>query len=190
MKGPARIKTEFLNRYNVTTFPCIAADGTKLPLCAVIKGKTDRCLLKITKDASAAVRRVRLYTSVKGWMNTEIMLKWLEDVVHPYTHGEPSALLLDRYPSHWRPEVQALAERLHIRLIEVPGGMTSTLQPLDVGVNGPMLKARQRIWLERAIRRPLEKDTYQAAVERTQLAYKHMSRALVLSAWRKAEVID
>lgn len=108
-KGPARIKTDFLNRYNVTTFPCIAADGSKLPLCAVIKGKTDRCLKKIIDGASAVTKRVRLYTSVKGWMNTEIMLRWLEDVVQPYTRGEPSALILDRYPSHWREEVRALS---------------------------------------------------------------------------------
>ena len=190
VKAPARIKTDFLNRYNVTTFPCIAADGTKLQLCAVIKGKTARCLKKITDNASAAVRRVRLYTSVKGWMNTEIMLKWLQEVVRPYTRGEPAALLLDRYPSHWRPEVQAKAAAMQLRLIQVPGGCTSTLQPLDVGVNGPMLKARQRIWLQERIRRPGVGDTYQAAVERTQQAYDAMSKALVRGAFRKAQLID
>jgi len=189
-KQPARIKTEFLNKYNVTTFPCIAANGTKLPLCAVIKGKTERCLKKIKDGASLATRRVRLYTSVKGWMTTAIMQKWLEEVVAEYTHEEPSALLLDRYPCHWAPEVVALAASLNIRLIQVPGGCTSTLQPLDVSFNGPMLKARQRIWRETRLRRPWQADTYQAAVERTQLAYQSMSRRLTRSAWTKAGIVD
>ena len=63
--APARIKTAFLTRHNITTFPCIAADGSKLPLCAVIKGKTERVFKKITNGASAAVRSVRLYESIK-----------------------------------------------------------------------------------------------------------------------------
>ena len=62
--------------------------------------------------------------------------------------------------------------------------------PLDVGVNGPMLKARQRIWLQERIRRPGVGDTYQAAVERTQQAYDAMSKALVRGAFRKAQLID
>ena len=59
IKEPARIKTSFLTKHNITTFPCISAAGHKLQLCATVKGKTDRCLKKITDGASAAVRAVR-----------------------------------------------------------------------------------------------------------------------------------
>jgi hypothetical protein len=176
LKEPARIKTSFLTKHNITTFPCIAADGSKLQLCAVAKGKTSRSLRKITAGASAAVRKVRLYTSVKGWMTVDVMLKWLKDVVRPYTGGNPAALLLDRYGCHWTREVRLAAHAMNLRLIQVPGGCTATLQPLDVNFNGPMLKARQRIWRQTKMRMPHAPDTHQLAVERTQLAYESMSK--------------
>ncbi len=188
--GPARIKTAFLTRRNITTFPCIAADGTKLQLCAILKGLTERCTRKITEGASAAVRAVRLYYSHKGWMTVPIMLAWFRDVLAPYLHGQPGTLLLDRYGCHWTDEVQAAAEEMGLRLIEVPGGCTSILQPLDVCFNGPMLKARQRIWREEKVARPDADDSFQAAVDRTQRAYAGMSQAATRDAWRKAQLID
>jgi transposase-like protein len=190
VKEPARIKTSFLTKHNITTFPCISAAGHKLQLCAIVKGKTDRCLRKITDGASPAVRSVRLYKSVKGWMTTEIMVQWLHDVVLPYTRGEPAALLLDRYGCHWTRAVRIAAGDMNLALIQVPGGCTSALQPLDAGFNGPMLKARQRIWRENKLRRPFLPDTYQAAVERTQLAYESMSKPLIIGAWMKAQLIE
>ena len=187
--APARIKTAFLTRHNITTFPCIAADGSKLSLCAIIKGKTKRVFKKITDGASAAVRSVRLYKSIKGWMTEEIMLQWFKDVVAPHTMGQPAALLLDRYGCHWTSKVQYAAAMVNLQLIQVPGGCTSILQPLDVEFNGPMLKARQRIWREKKLMRPFDKDTPQAAVERTQLAYASMSKAMTREAWRKAQLL-
>jgi DDE superfamily endonuclease len=190
VKEPARIQTSFLTKHNITTFPCISAAGNKLQLCAIVKGKTDRSLRKITEGASAALRTVCLYKSVKGWMTTDIMVQWLRDVVLPYTGGAPAALLLDRYGCHWTREVRIAAADMNLALIQVPGGCTSVLQPLDVGFNGPMLKARQRIWRENQLRRPFLPDTYQAAVERTQLAYESMSKHLTWAAWQKAQWIN
>lgn len=189
-KNAAPIKTDFLTNHNLTTFPCIAADGTKLPLCAVMKGKTDRAFKKVTEGASAAVRRVRLYRSIKGWMTVEIMQQWMQDVVLPYTGGQPAALVLDRYGCHWTDEVQQAAAAMQLELIQVPGGTTSELQPLDVSFNGPMLKARQRIWRTNKIARPFDGDSWKAAVERAQLAYERISKAATRSAWIKAQLID
>jgi hypothetical protein len=186
----APIKTDFLTNHNLTTFPCIAADGTKLQLCAILKGKTDRVFKKVTEGASEHVRRVRLYRSIKGWMTVDVMLQWLRDVVQPYTGGEPAALVLDRYGCHWTPEVQAAAAAMNIELIQVPGGCTAELQPLDVAFNGPMVKARQRIWRANKIARPFDGDSWQAAVERSQLAYESISKATTSSAWIKAQLVD
>jgi len=85
------IKTDFLTNHNLTTFPCIAADGTKLQLCAILKGKTDRAFKKVQEGANECVRRVRLYRSLKGWMTVDVMLHWFRDVVLSYTGGEPAA---------------------------------------------------------------------------------------------------
>ena len=73
----------------ITTLPCISAAGDKLPLAVVVKGKTPRCLRRITNPPSPAIQRVRFYYSQKGWVNEEIMLQWLRDVVQPYTDPAP-----------------------------------------------------------------------------------------------------
>lgn len=183
-------KTDAGNRLNVTHFPCISASGNKLQMCAVVKGKTARSLRKITDGASAAVSRVRLYYSQSGWINAGVMIRWLEDVVKPYLQGERGALVMDDYHAHWTTEVKAAARRIRLRLIKVPGGMTSYYQPLDVSFNGPMTKARQRMWLHQRLVHPLYKDSHQNAVERAQLAYEGISRESTIDAWRKAWLVD
>ena len=188
-KEAAKITTASNPRLNITTFPCISADGNKLTLCAVVKGTTTRCLDKVRNGANATVNRVRLYYSDKGWINEAIMVRWLQDVVHPYTHGAPAALIMDSYASHWTASVVAAATAMNLELFQVPGGLTSTRQPLDVSFNGPMLKARQRIWREKKIARPGDEDTYQATIERTQLAYESMSKEATLNAWSMARLL-
>ena len=79
---------------------------------------------------------------------------------------------------------------MKLELIQVPGGCTSELQPLDVSFNGPMVKARQRIWREKKLARPFDGDTWQAAVERSQAAYESISQAATPSAWVKAQLLD
>lgn len=186
----AKITTAANPRLNITTFPCISAAGYKLPLCAVLAGTTVRCLAKIRDGASPAVNRVVLYYSKKGWINEGIMVRWLADVVHAYTHGAPAALILDSYASHWTTPVRDAAAAMNLELICVPGGLTSTCQPLDTSFNGPMLKARQRIWREMKVARPGDDDTYQATIERTQLAYESMSKEATLKGWKVAQLID
>lgn len=186
----ARCTTSAGNRLNVTHFACISAAGDKLPMSAVLRGKTQRCLNKIRIDASAAVRRVRLYYSNSGWINAGILIQWLRDVVRPHTNGLPAALLLDDYNAHWTPEVCMAASEMNLQLIKVPPGKTVEYQPLDVCFHGPMARARQRIWSERRHLLPDAADTFQAAVERAQLAYESMSKEATINAWRKAWLVD
>lgn len=178
------------NRLNVTHFACISAAGDKLPLSAVLRGKTDRCLNKIRQGASAATRRVRLYYSHSGWINAAILIQWLKDVVRPWTGGLPAALVLDDYAAHWTPEVCMAASEMRLQLIKVPPGKTIEYQPLDVCFHGPMARARQRIWSERRHLLPDAADSFQAAVERAQLAYESMSKQATTNAWSRAWLVD
>jgi hypothetical protein len=189
-KQAALVNTDAGNRLNVTHFACISAAGDKLQLCCIAKGKTERCLKKIRTNASAAVRKVRLYYSPSGWMTTGVMLRWLEDIVKPYLHGEPGCLIMDEYTPHWTDEVRQAAERIRLQLIKVPAGQTTTFQPLDVQFNGPMAKARQRIWRARKEQDPEAKDNYQLAVERAQQAYESISRRDTRQAWIKSFILD
>lgn len=186
----SQTKTDAGNRINVTHFPCISASGNKLQLCAIVKGKTERTLKKITQGASAAVSRVHLYYSESGWINSGIITRWLNDIVKPYLKGNPGALVMDDYAAHWTEEVRAAARDIHLQLIQVPAGLTSYYQPLDVSIYGPMTKARQRMWLRERLNHPAYKDSHQNAVERAQLAYQGISRALAIEAWRKTYLVD
>jgi hypothetical protein len=166
----ASCTTDAGNRLNVTHFPCISAAGDKLQMCAVLKGKTPRTLKKITEGASADVKKVRLYFSQSGWINAGIIIRWLSEVVAPSTAGHAAALLLDDYHAHWTDEVRAAAAAMHLQLIPVPPRLTSEYQPLDVQFNGPMTKARQRLWMQQRLAHPDSKDSFQNAIERAQQA--------------------
>jgi hypothetical protein len=174
----------------ITTFPTISAAGDKLQLCAVIKGKTLRCLRSVEDGASADVQKVRLYYSEKGWTNEGIMLRWLAEVVQPYTRSRPAALLLDSFPAHFTDAVVAAAAAMHLRLIQVPAGTTAELQPLDVGFNGALLMKRKQLWAQLKLSVPSAEDTRQRAIERAQQAYAAQPKATAVRAFREALLID
>jgi len=188
-KQPAYIPTDSADRSYLTTFPCVSAAGDKLPLCAILKGKTCRVFNKIRKNANSTINKVKLYHTMKEKMNEITMLQWIRDVVLPYTRGAPSALILDRYTSHHTRDVTDLASLHHIQLILVPAGQTSKLQPLDVNINGPMLASRKRIWKEKKRAQPDASDSWQAAVERAQLAYQAIATHTIRQAFSKAYLI-
>jgi hypothetical protein len=189
-KLAAKVETTENIGLNITTFPAISAAGDKIPLCAVIKGKTDRVFKKIREGASLAVLRVHLYRSMKGWVNEKIMLQWLREIILPYTHGLPAALIMDSYAAHWTYSIRIAAMEMNLELIQVPRGCTPTLQPLDVSFNGPMKKARQAFWLEHKIKFPAARDSQQAAIERAIKSYDAMSKPATRIAWKKAGLID
>jgi hypothetical protein len=123
-------------------------------------------------------------------MNIVTMLAWIKDIIVPYTRDRPCALILDSYNSHWADDVIALAEEHNIQLIQVPVAQTSILQPLDVNFNGPMLASRRKIAHARKLENPFALDSYQATVERSQIAYGAMTVPLTLKAWQDAYLID
>lgn len=183
------IPTSFLYASYLTTLPAITASGRRLQLTAVLKGRTRRCLLKVSGNASKTVRRVRLLYSDKGKTTTQTMLDWMQGPLFNYTQGRPCALLLDSYSAHWTKKVRELAELLRVELIQVPRRMTSELQPLDVRFNGPMKVKRMAIWLRKRAANPLFSDSWQAATERAQLAYQAMSKSTAKRAWAVAGLV-
>jgi hypothetical protein len=117
-------------------------------------------------------------------------IRWLKDVILPYTEGKPAALVLDDFSAHWVPEVRAAAAGMNLELIQVPTGLTWQYQPLDAGIFGPMTKIRQRMWREEKTIMPDSRDTEQAAIHRTQTAYSSFSRKSIVHSWQKCYLID
>lgn len=89
--------------------------------------------------------QVHSYISHKGWMNGQIMVEWMKEIVIPYLNGTPGALVMDDYAAHWVDEVLDLARLHQIELIRVPPTTTWECQPLDISVMGPMKQIRQRL---------------------------------------------
>lgn len=58
------------------------------------------------------------------------------------------ALVLDQYSVHTDDKFMEEANKRNIKLIFVPVGQTGKLQPLDVGVNGPLKSCARRLWKE------------------------------------------
>ena len=189
-KSFAKVYTQFRYRNYLTIFPCISAAGDKLPLSVLIQGKTYRVFKKIREGGQNPPNLVKLYHTESGKMNEEVMLQRLQGPVLTYTEGRPAALLLDQYNSHWTTRVRELAAKLNIELIEVPSGMTSTCQPLDVAFNGPMKIIRTQIWNRKREENPFFPDTWQSAVARAVVAYYRVDRDTTRHAWLAAQLID
>jgi hypothetical protein len=74
-----------------------------------------------------------------GWIDEELMLKWIESVWAPYVSTKSSicVLLLDACSAHFAPSVSSKFAELGTLVIPLPPGETSKVQVLDVGVNKP-----------------------------------------------------
>jgi hypothetical protein len=189
-KQAAKVATSAKVPTHFTTFPTISAAGDKLPLCAILRGKTPRCLKKVQEGASADVKKVHLYYSERGWMNEGVMVLYFRDILLPYTHCRPAALIVDCFQAHWTPAIRDAAAAMNLQLIQVPGGCTAELQPLDVSFNGPLLMKRKQIWAANKLLHPFAIDSAQTTIERAQQAYAAMPKSQALTAFRDAWLID
>lgn len=109
----------------------IRSDGQKLPSILVTKGLTVRSLRKYISDI---IPRCILTQSPSGWFCQSQMIIVLE-TISDHMKGEPCLCVWDAYKSHWTPKITDLAKQLNISLLQVPKGMTSQLQPLDISYN-------------------------------------------------------
>jgi hypothetical protein len=88
--------------------------------------------------------------SPNGWTDDFIGAEWFEKSFIPQAtarnkSGKPILLILDGHSSHETSHILHLAELHNIIILCLPPHTTHKLQPLDVGVFGPL----QRAWLER-----------------------------------------
>lgn len=134
-----------------TAMATISSDGEKYPLYLIAKGKTTRC----HSQFNLPVKYDSFYTidhSETGWFkmeNTLNYLRWIrsefdercresDNINRRAEEGQKIALVLDVYAAHRRQEVKDLAATLNIQLIFVPPSCTDELQPLDIGIFGPL----------------------------------------------------
>jgi hypothetical protein len=73
------------------------------------------------------------------------MMDYFDQVIAPYTHEQPFALVVDDYGVYWTSEVLVAAFHRKIEFIHIPKGQTRVLQPLDVSFNAQYKRYHQQL---------------------------------------------
>lgn len=115
-----------------TVMLACTADGTKLPPFIIFKRKT------LPKEPFP--RDVVVRVNEKGYMDETLMVDWIRTVWNRRPGALlrcPNMLVLDAFRGHLTASVKQALRDGRTDLVVIPGGMTSTLQPLDVVLNKP-----------------------------------------------------
>ena len=172
------------DKYGITMLATVTASGRKLPLTVFVAGKTDRSCKKFSSIITDAVF---IETGVKsGWCNDNAFLRYLIVVILEYSGGLPVVLVFDKFPPHITPFVKESAADLNIHIVEVPAGQTGELQPLDVGVFGPIKQIVKKMWTSEHKHALEGVDSPQSTISRHITAFNAISAQTIRKAWAKA----
>lgn len=112
----------------VTAILAVTTSVRKLPLTIIWKSKASSAFQRIGK--------VYFTQQEKAWVNTGLLLKWL-DVVFPTVFDANSAnkvIVWDSMRAHDSKAAKERCSEKKVQLIVIPGGMTPYLQAGDIGI--------------------------------------------------------
>jgi len=95
---------------------------------------------------------------------------WIEKVLKPYVQDCPVGitplLYLDSYKCHMMSSVVNKIEDMGVQVEHIPGGCTSLIQPVDVGINKPFKDRIKNYWEEWMVENGLLEGTspFQGAI--------------------------
>lgn len=135
-----RVRSSGGEKKRLTVVLTCTGNGKMLPALAIFKGKRK---LKFKSPANVCVA-----VQAKGWMDTELMMRWLKGIVLPYTQKRKALLVIDSFSAHESTEFIEEARKNNVHVAIIPGGCTSKIQPLDVCLNKPFKSILRRKWLE------------------------------------------
>ncbi|KAH7903405.1 DDE superfamily endonuclease-domain-containing protein [Hygrophoropsis aurantiaca] len=138
----ARVKIQNADLELVTIIECVCADGNSLKPGFVFSG-VEFCPEWFEEDD------ILVATSDNGWTSDFIGVEWFEKIFVPQAKarnvsGQPILLIYDGHRSHETIQLRQAAEKHGIHLFCLPPHTTHRLQPLDVGVFGPLQRAWQK----------------------------------------------
>ena len=123
------IRTTGCEKRHFTVVLSVTASGDFLPPMIIFKGKRELSM-DVPKGWIVTVQE-------KGWMDENLMLRWIRDIYLKYTKKERSLLLLDSFRGHLTDNVKKAFRKGNMVMALIPGGCTSKVQPLDVSINKP-----------------------------------------------------
>ena len=124
------------DKEKVTVVAAITADGTKLPLQFIAKGKTQEVIESQIGDVGYHFKAY----SENGWTTEETFIEYLTGLRNHFGFEDKHTLhiILDVFRAHITDNVKQACDELNIKLHLIPAGMTDELQPLDKKIFGPM----------------------------------------------------
>jgi hypothetical protein len=124
----------------ITAIECVNAVGEALSPMVIFKAK-DTNSRWIPEDAPT---NWRFSTSNSGWTSNSHGFEWLRTMFEPESRlkskEKPRLLIADGHASHITANMIALCMENNIDLLILPPHCSHLLQPLDVGVFGPLKK--------------------------------------------------
>lgn len=159
-KGANEVIIRATAKYKVrlTLVLCCLADGSKLPSMIIFKessGKLPKKLQNAYDDTKIVIK-----ANSKGWMNKEVLKEWVKEIWTPYImkHDKSFLMVWDSFSVHKdKAIIDSLAEEKDTEVAIIPGGCTSVLQPLDVGINKPLkdyIRKKFQAWMVDQLLKP------------------------------------
>lgn len=130
------------NREFITLIPGICADGDRIPPTLIYESESGDLMDTWLDDYNEEEEIAYFATSQKGWSNENIGVYWLEHVFDRQTREKAGhhrrLLIVDGHNSHLNLRFINYADQHPILLVFLPPHSTQRLQPLDVGLFGPL----------------------------------------------------
>ena len=173
------------SKKSFTAMATVDAQNRRYPLYLIAKGKTEQCHQQLESVAD----RAYIDHSKTGWFNKPVMLNYLEWLRREFEERNPDiaksevVLILDLYAAHRDKEVRQKAAELGFKLIFIPPSCTDELQPLDVGVFGPLKNAAKKTWRLKYIVDPSHTWTTNDAAQILVECWESLSDDVFKEAW-------
>ena len=165
-----------------TTVFLISANGSFHKPTVIVKGKTEKCLLK-TKMVDNT--NIILKYSESGWISCNILESILE-YIYQLAGSQKCGLILDSYGVHEDEKIREIADKFKIKLIYVPAGRTAFNQPLDVSINGVIKAISGRLIREKYMKNPLEQIKISDVIQCMLNAKMEVGSCIIKNAFTKA----
>ncbi|KAF0691688.1 Aste57867_17136 [Aphanomyces stellatus] len=169
--------------HRLTAVLGVCADGTKLPILFIVRGKPGG---PVETEELPTYPAGHIYAVQEtAWMDEDIWIFYLKELLK-FELGGPTALLVDNLAAHASLKSRrTVDEDLYSFLAPLPPNTTSVCQPLDVGVMGPLKAKLCAKWLlETPVVTPAEKRL--KMIERTISAWDEISESAVMKSFVKA----
>jgi hypothetical protein len=141
VKDPRRVIQG--NREWVTIIECVSSKGISIPPWIILKAGPQHATWY--QEPSLFNKGYAIARSQNGWTTDEIGLRWLKEMFEPHSKnhstGAKRLLILDGHGSHLTADFDAFCKENAIICLCMPPHASHLLQPVDVGVFGPLKRA-------------------------------------------------